>query len=342
MDKIPILALLSLLMVSLPNTAFAYTTYRLKKEGTIQPNLAVVLENGTAASTEISVNGTTANVTVSCVHMLAPIVNPNFTDGSGTDAYNWTETPSTNIAVEWDSTSENTRFYIQAANVIEEATCYQDFNYSGTTASADLTFNYTVDSWENPPPDTATMKVQLRHPNATVLDVWPHTPTGTESWTWVSVNVTDYFDQMGAYRLILYLYVDTPEAAKLYSLRWDDVGIKIETKGMEYDYVLKAVSDESYDQNIRLDLYDNSNIGRLSNCTIWFYNATTSSVQIQIIDGSISRSTGDWYSLPASEERRIALFAEESSSGSSALYMRLEAVKGNSIIYTCLIKVTVD
>ena len=168
------------------------------------------------------------------------------------------------------------------------------------------------------------MKVQLRLPNTTVFDVWTHSPTGTESWTWVSVNVTDYFDQMGTYRLIFYLYIDTPSEAKLYSFRWDDAGINTETKGMEYDYVLKAVSDESYDQNIRLDLYDNSNIGRLSNCTIWFYDATTSSVQIEIIDGSISKSTGDWYSLPASGERRIALFSEESSSGSSVLYMRLE------------------
>jgi len=328
--------------MSLPNTAFAYTTYRLKNESTIQPNLAVVLGNGTATSTEISVNGTIANFTVSCVHALTPILNQNFTDGSGTDAYNWTESPSTNIAVEWNSTNENRLFYIEASSVVEEATCYQDFNYSGTTASADLTFNYTVDTWQLPAPDSATMKVQLRLPNTTVFDVWTHSPTGTESWTWVSVNVADYLDQMGTYRLILYLYVDTAAQAALYSFCWDDVGVKIETKGMEYDYVLQAVSEESSDQNIRLDLYGNSNIGRLSNCTIWFYNATTSSVQIQIIDGSISKSTGDWYSLPASGERRIALFSEESSSGSSVLYMRLEAVKGNSIIYTCLIKVTVD
>jgi len=342
LDKVPILALSFLLLLFSANRAQAYTGYTLRKESTIQPNLAVVLENGTATSTEISVNGTTANVTVSCVHTLIPIVNPNFTDGSGTDAYNWTENSSTNIAVEWNSTDENMRFHIQAAEVVEEATCYQDFNYSGTTTSANLSFQYAVDSWQTPPPDTATLKAQLRLPNTTVFDVWTHSPSGTESWAWVSVNVTDYLDQIGTYRLILYLYVDTPAQAALYSFRWDDAGIEIETKGMEYDYVLQAVSEESSDQNIRLDLYGNSNIGRLSNCTIWFCDATTSSVQIEITDGSISKSTGDWYSLPASGERRIALFSEESSSGSSVLYMRLEAVKGNSIIYTCLIKVTVN
>ena len=336
-----VFALLFLLLAFSPNRLYALTAYTIKNQGTIKPSLAVVLENGTATTTEIGVNGTTANVTVSCVHTLTPIVNPNFTDGSSTDAYNWTESPSTSIAVEWDSTDENLRFYIQAANVVEEATSYQDFNYSGATTSADLTFNYTVDSWQTPPPDTATLKVQLRLPNSTVFDVWTHSLTGTESWTWVSVNITDYIDQKGAYRLILYLYVDTPNEAKLYSFRWDDVGIKIETKGMGYDYVLEAVSQKSYDQNIRLILYDNSSISRLSNCTIWFYNTTTTSVQVKIIDGSIITSTGDWYSLPASEERRIALFSEESASGTSVLYIRLEAVKGNSIVYTCLIKLTV-
>jgi len=46
---------------------------------------------------------------------------------------------------------------------------------------------------------------------------------------------------MGTYRLILYLYIDTAAQAALYSFRWDDAGINIETKGMEYDHVLKAV-----------------------------------------------------------------------------------------------------
>ena len=105
--------------------------------------------------------------------------------------------------------------------------------------------------------------------------------------------------------------------------------------------MLGVVSKKSYDQNIRLILYGSSNIGRLSNLTIWFRDTTTS-IQIQIIGGSIVLSSGSWYNLPASSQRYIVVYADESSSGTSVLYIRLEAVKGSTIIYTCLIKLTIN
>ena len=335
------LALILLSLALSPIRVYSLKGYSLKSVCTIIPDIAVILEGGTAGTSEIGINGTTSNATVSCVYILTPIVNPNFTDGSGTDAYDWTENSSTNIAVEWDSTDKNMRFYIEAAKVVEEATCYQDFNYSGTTTSANLTFNYTVDFWGTPLPDNASLKVQLKLPNMTVFDVWTHSPTGTEALTWVSVNITDYMNQMGTYRLLLYFYVDTPSATKLYSFRWDDVGINIETKGLEHDYVLKAVSQKSYNQTIRLSLYNYNNTGRLKNCTIWFRDTTTS-IQIKITDGTIVTSTGDWYDSPASSERYLVVYAEESLSGTSILSIRLEATEGNSIIYTCLIKLTIN
>jgi len=341
MSRKLVFLLLLLLLVFSPTRVSAYTRFALNKQGTLIPSLAVVLENGTTATTDISVNGTTANATVRCVHTLSSIVNPNFTEGVGTDAYNWTETPSTNIAVDWDTADKNMRFYVEAAKVIEEATCHQDFNYSGTTATAGLTFNYTVDGWDNPPPDSVTLKVQLRVPNTTVFDVWTYSPNGTQGWTWVSLNVTNYLDQKGTYRLFLYLYIDTPSTTKLYSFRWDDVGVKIDTKGMEYDYVLNVVSQKTNDQNMSLTLYDSTNLDRLKNCTIWFYNTTTS-VQIQILDGSITMSAGSWYRLPVSADRRIALYVEESNSGTSVLYLSLDAVTENSIIYSHPIKITIN
>jgi len=117
--------------------------------------------------------------------------------------------------------------------------------------------------------------------------------------------------------------------------------IKLTHKYDTYDYVLGVVSKKSYDQNIRLILYNDSNIGRLSNCTIWFRDSTTST-QIRIVGGAIVSSSGDWYPLPASSMRYVVVYADESSSGTSVLYIRLEAVKGSSIIYTCLIRLTVN
>jgi hypothetical protein len=248
--------------------------------------------------------------------------------------------PAKNFTVDWNSTSKNVRFYIEASNVTETITLFQDFNYSSIANSAELFFNYTVDTWGTPSPDNVTMKIQLKLSNSTVFDVWTNNPTGNTSWTFTNVNVTDYINQMGTYRIILYIYIDTPSSAELFSFMWDDVGIKIE-QNLEYDYILQAVSQKDYNQNIRLILYDNTNIGRLKNFTAWFYNSTTTSTQIKITDGSIISSTGNWFNLTAFGNNSIAVFAEESNPGTSLLYLKLEAVENNSIIYSCLIKLEV-
>ena len=107
-----------------------------------------------------------------------------------------------------------------------------------------------------------------------------------------------------------------------------------------YDYILNVTSQKAYDQNITLNLYNYTNIDRLSNCTIWFRDGATS-VQINITDGIVVQDVGPWYLLPASETRYIGVHVEESSSGTSNLFIKLEAVKASSIVYTCLIKLTV-
>jgi len=117
--------------------------------------------------------------------------------------------------------------------------------------------------------------------------------------------------------------------------------IKLTYEYDTYDYVLGVVSKKSYDQNIRLILYNYGNIGRLSNCTIWFRDTTTST-QIEIVGGGIVSSSGNWYTLPASSMRYIVVYADESSSGTSVLYIRLEAVRGSSIVYTCEIELTIN
>ena len=66
------------------------------------------------------------------------------------------------------------------------------------------------------------------------------------------------------------------------------------------------------------------------------------SVQIEIVDGTVVSSSGEWYDLPSNSEGHIIVYAEESLSGTSVLYLRLEAKGDNSIIYTCLIKLTVN
>ena len=107
-----------------------------------------------------------------------------------------------------------------------------------------------------------------------------------------------------------------------------------------YDYILNATSQKTYDQNITLTLYDYSNIDRLNNCTIWFHDGAQS-VQIRIANGVVTQSSGANYALPASSSRYIAAYVQQSSPGTSTLSIRLEAKTQNSIIYACIIELWV-
>jgi hypothetical protein len=107
-----------------------------------------------------------------------------------------------------------------------------------------------------------------------------------------------------------------------------------------YDYILSATSQKTYDQNITLTLNHYSNINRLTNCTLWFHDGIQS-VQIRIIDGVVTQSSGQNYLLPATSSRYIAVYVEQSSLGTSTLSLRLEAKTQNSIVYACLIELRV-
>ena len=107
-----------------------------------------------------------------------------------------------------------------------------------------------------------------------------------------------------------------------------------------FDYVLSAISQKAYDQNITLTLYNYSNINRLTNCTVWFHDGTQS-VQVKIFNGVVTQSSGQNYFLPAGSSRYIAVYVEQNSVGTSTLYLRLEAKTQNSIVYTCSIELQV-
>jgi hypothetical protein len=102
------------------------------------------------------------------------------------------------------------------------------------------------------------------------------------------------------------------------------------------DYILNAISQKAYAQNITLTLYSYSNINRLSNCTVWFHDGSQS-VQIIIINGVVTQNSGLNYALPASSSRYIAAYVQQSSAGTSTLNIRLDAKTQNSISYSYLI-----
>jgi len=93
-----------------------------------------------------------------------------------------------------------------------------------------------------------------------------------------------------------------------------------------YDYVLKIVNQVSDGWKIRLKAYSQSNIARLTNCTIYFRSSSDgTSRQIYVEDGAYVNQTGPWYDLPASPaERYIVVSLEATNSEVSHLYVYLE------------------
>jgi len=101
-----------------------------------------------------------------------------------------------------------------------------------------------------------------------------------------------------------------------------------------YNYVLRIVNQVSDPWKIRLKAYSQSNIARLSNCTIYFRNSTNgTSRQIYIENGAYVNQTGPWYDLPASEERYIAVTLQATNSEVSYIDVYLEILIPNKTTY---------
>jgi len=133
-------------------------------------------------------------------------------------------------------------FHTTRGEFAEEASCHQYFGYSGAIppTSADLAFGYAVDKWGSPAP-VAVLKVHLTFLNGTMTDLWVHSVTGLEGWTWVGVDLTDCLGQRGLYRLPSYVHLESQGSSKQMSFRWDNMGI-----GASFLYIkLGALEDGS-------------------------------------------------------------------------------------------------
>jgi hypothetical protein len=103
-----------------------------------------------------------------------------------------------------------------------------------------------------------------------------------------------------------------------------------EESGQTFDYVLRVVNQVSYSWNIRLKAYDQTNIGRLSNCTIYFRNSTGVSRQIYVYSGSYSQQVGSWYNLTSLSTIYIAMSVTTNSTGTSSISAYLEVLIPNT------------
>ncbi len=101
-----------------------------------------------------------------------------------------------------------------------------------------------------------------------------------------------------------------------------------------YDYVLRVNNTVPDLWKIRLKAYDDSDVNRLENCTIYFHNSTDgTSSQIVIETGAFVNETGAWYDLGSLETIYIAVTVEANSTGTSYVNVYLEILTLNTTTY---------
>lgn len=100
----------------------------------------------------------------------------------------------------------------------------------------------------------------------------------------------------------------------------------------DFNYVLNMTEKDGSNWKVRLTAYDQSNIARLDNLTIYIYDGSNST-QIVILSGAYNQQTGPWYDLNASDTEYIWMHVETSSAGTSYIYAYLEIRVPNSTVY---------
>jgi len=93
-----------------------------------------------------------------------------------------------------------------------------------------------------------------------------------------------------------------------------------------FDYVLKVFNAGSNAWTMFLSKSSDSNLGRLSNMTIWFHDGEGVSRQIQVINGSYTQTSGSSYNLFVTGTVYIAVACSSSSAGNSTIVVKLKAM----------------
>jgi len=106
-----------------------------------------------------------------------------------------------------------------------------------------------------------------------------------------------------------------------------------------YDYVLKVVNQVSSNWTVNLQVYNSTNIGRVSGLNISLRDGTASN-QIAVIDGSVVKSEGEPYFLPSGLGSTLYVSASNLSVASvdiSYLHIYLKIQEPNTSTYILFI-----
>ncbi|MEM3457872.1 MAG: hypothetical protein QXN36_05430 [Candidatus Bathyarchaeia archaeon] len=97
--------------------------------------------------------------------------------------------------------------------------------------------------------------------------------------------------------------------------------------------VLEILNQTTDDWQLQLINSNSTDIARLTNCTIWFRNGSTTSIQIEIINGSYNQTSGALYDFVLGSNNYISITASANATGTSLIYTYLKILKPSTSTY---------
>jgi hypothetical protein len=212
-----------------------------------------------------------------------------------------------------------------------EYTVSTEFLFSGMTTNTPIQLNFTVVSEY----DLANVSV--------VIQVWNYSSSayvtsgegyltyvsaGTNETKLLSIDINPQFYVSNGNAKIKITGVKTTTTQ--YLQRANQVKLAYDYNvSPNYNYVLRISENHGDNWKVRLRAYDQSNMERLSNCSLFIYDGSNST-QIVILNGVYSQQTGSWHDLAASDIGYIWMHAEALSTEISYVNVYLEILVPNT------------
>ena len=288
------------------------------------------------------------------------------TSGSGYDSYNSSSTPNTNeMRTQTITTNSNifkdgsgnwkikvkgvktttTQFYFKADWVEFEPTYSSqytvstEFTFSNMTTNTPTQLSFTVVSEYNAANVSVTIQVWNYSSSSYVTSgegYLTYNSTGAANETELfSINSNpQFYTSAGNAKINVtgVLTTTTQYQQKTNQIKLDYSYVAPSS----YDYVLKVVNQVASNWTVTLEVYSNSNISRLSNCTISFHDGSMSD-QIVISGGVITQWVGPQYSLAGSSTIYVSVNnLQATASGISYLYVYVRILPSNMSPFTVL------
>jgi hypothetical protein len=215
-----------------------------------------------------------------------------------------------------------------------EYTVSTEFLFSSMTTNAPIQLNFTVVSEYNLTSIAVTIQVWNYSSSAYVTSgegYLTYVSTGANETKLLSINTNPQFYVSNGNAKIKITGVKTTTSQ--YQQRVNQVKLAYDYNvSPSYNYVLRMTENHGNNWKVRLRAYDQSNMARLSNCSLYIYDGSNST-QIVILNGAYNQQTGPWYDLSASDIEYIWMHVEASSTGTSYVYVYLEILVPNITTY---------